>query len=211
GRGVVNNDQNMMWMGRLQWNFLGRDLDWKQTDVEYTELPTGSLAFAAATNEGRCTRWSSGGCGNLDGYRSPAAAMDAQYAIDQMVQEFAFKWRGFSVQQEFHWKTIDDLQSGMETNMVGAYAQAGYFFHHWIPAVPAPLELAFRYAFVSEPNRFDLALDNLREEFTIGANWFFAGHNNKFTLDYSHLSLEDAFLARDVSDDRVRFQWDISF
>jgi phosphate-selective porin OprO and OprP len=211
GRGVKNNDESMMYMGRLQWNFLGRDLAWKQTDVEFTEKPTGSVAFAAATNKGSCTRWSSSGCGNLDGYTSAALANAGQFDVDQMMQEFAFKWRGFSVQQEFHWKTVEDSVADTKNDFIGAYAQAGYFFHNLFPVVPAPLELAFRYAFVNEPNRLDRAQDNERQEFTLGANWFFAGHNNKFTVDYSHLTLDDNVLNREVSDDRVRFQWDVSF
>jgi len=211
GRGVRNNDDSMMYMGRVQWNFLGRDLEWKQTDVEYTELPTGSLAFAAATNKGSCTRWSSSGCGNLDGFASAASAAPGQFEVDQMVQEFAFKWRGFSLQQEYHWKTVEDNLARTENDFTGGYVQTGYFFHNLFSFVPRPLELAFRYAFVEEPNRFDRTMDNEREEFSFGANWFIAGHNNKFTMDYSHLTLEDKFLARDVSDDRARFQWDVSF
>ena len=211
GRGNSNDDDNLMYMGRLQWNFLGRDLDWRQTDVEYTEDPTGSLAFAAMTNKGRCTRWSSSGCGRLDGYASPVSAIDGQYEIDQFVQEFAFKWRGFSAQQEYHWKTIEDSLTNTEDELTGGYAQVGYFFHNLFPVVPKPLELAFRYALVEEPNSVDRGLDNKREEFTIGANWFFSGHNNKITLDYSYLTLDDDFLATDVSDSRVRLQWDVSF
>ncbi|MGR8919931.1 MAG: porin [Gammaproteobacteria bacterium] len=211
GRGVRNNDENMMYMGRLQWNFLGRDLAWRQTDVEYTEKPTGSIAFAAATNKGSCTRWSSGGCGNLDGFARPASAAPGQFKVDQMVQEFAFKWRGFSVQEEFHWKTVADRSAGTKNDLIGTYAQAGYFFHNLFPVVPAPLELAFRYAYVKEPNSVDRAQDNEREEYTVGANWFFNGHNNKLTLDYSYLTLEDDVLRRNVDDGRVRFQWDVSF
>ena len=211
GRGVRNPDDKMMYATRLQWNFLGRDLKWKQTDVEYTEKPTGSLGFGWATHEGRCTRWSSGGCGNLDGFARPDDAADGQFEVENLVQEFAFKWRGWSVQEEFHWKTVEDNVMGTTNDFTGAYAQTGYFFHHLIPAVPQPLELAFRYAFVKEANRFDRALDNTREEFTLGANWFIAGHNNKFTVDYSYLTLEDEFLNRDVNDTRGRAQWDISF
>ena len=179
GRGVRNNDDSMMYMGRVQWNFLGRDLEWKQTDVEYTELPTGSLAFAAATNKGSCTRWSSSGCGNLDGFASAASAAPGQFEVDQMVQEFAFKWRGFSLQQEYHWKTVEDNLARTENDFTGGYVQTGYFFHNLFSFVPRPLELAFRYAFVEEPNRFDRTMDNEREEFSFGANWFIAGHNNK--------------------------------
>jgi phosphate-selective porin len=29
GRGVKNNSTDHLYMGRLQWNFLGRDLPWK--------------------------------------------------------------------------------------------------------------------------------------------------------------------------------------
>jgi len=211
GRGVNNSDDNLMYMGRLQWNFLGRDLSFRQTDVEYTDLPTGSFALAGFTHTGSCTRWSSSGCGNLDGFERPADAAPDQYDINQVVQEFAFKYRGFSAQQEFHRKRIRDTVSGVRSELTGGYVQAGYFFHQLLPSVPEPLELAVRYAYVDEPNAVDLSLENSREELTIGANWFFAGHNNKFTLDYSWLDIDDSFLFLEDSDNRLRFQWDVSF
>ena len=76
---------------------------------------------------------------------------------------------------------------------------------------PEELELAARYAWLTEPNETNLALDNERKEFTVGANWFFNGHINKVTLDYSKLSIEDGTLAQSQSDNRVRLQWDVSF
>ncbi len=191
GRGVRNSDDNMLYVGRLQWNFLGRDLALRQTDVEYTQLPTASLAIAGATTQGPCTRWSSSGCGNLDGFASPSTAVSDQYEIDQYVQELAFKWKGFSLQQEWHHKTITDTLTDEEYDLTGGYLQSGYFFHHLIPAIPESLEFAARYAFVEEPNKENLAIDNDRQEITLGANWFFKGHNNKLTLDWSHLSIDD--------------------
>ncbi len=216
GRGVANDDNNLMYVGRIQWNFLGRDLGLRQTDVERTEKPTGSLAFGAAKHTGVCTRWSSSGCGNLDGFESPADARQGQYRVYQAVQELAFKWQGFSLQQEFHWKrvtdrTFDTNDPNHESDLYGLYAQTGYFFNELFDCFPEPLELAFRYAWVREPNEVDRLVENHRQEFTAGANWFFAGHNNKLTLDYSFLTLDDDVLSRDVSDHRVRFQWDISF
>lgn len=211
GKGVNNGDDNMMYMGRLQWNFLGRDLSWRQTDVEYTELPTGSFALAGATTKGACTRWSSSGCGNLDGFEKPADAAPDQYKINQYVEEFAFKYRGFSAQQEHHVKKIRDTTTGVRSELTGGYVQAGYFFHHMFPAVPPELELAARYSYVDEPNAFNLGFENDREEFTIGANWFFSGHNNKVTLDFSRLNLDDDFLTLDESGNRLRLQWDVSF
>jgi hypothetical protein len=216
GRGVRNDDNNMMYAGRLQWNFLGRDLGLRQTDVERTELPTGSLAFGGATNTGKCTRWSSSGCGRLDGFTAPAAAEQGQFRIHQAVQELAFKWQGYSFQQEFHWKRVVDRsftsnEARHQTDLYGLYAQTGYFFNELFDCVPEELEFGFRYALVREPNELNRLKSNTRQEFTTAANWFFYGHNNKLTLDYSYLTLDDDVLSRNVSDQRVRFQWDVSF
>ena len=41
GRSVRNSSEDHLYMGRLQWNFLGRELAWKQTDVEFTEKTYG--------------------------------------------------------------------------------------------------------------------------------------------------------------------------
>ncbi len=209
---MFNDDNNMMYVGRLQWNFLGRDLALRQTDVERTEKPTGSLSVAAATTTGRCTRWSSSGCGNLDGFTSPALASDGQFRIDQAQQGFAFKWQGFSVQQEFHWKRVEDRgQADSTNNLYGVYAQTGYFFNEIFDWFPEPLELAYRYAWLEEPNGTDRNYDNERQEHSVAANWFIAGHNNKVTLDYSYLTLDDGFANDDTDAHRVRLQWDVSF
>lgn len=211
GRGVGNDDSNMMYMGRLQWNFLGRDLKWRQSDVGYSEQAAGSIALAGATNIGKCTRWSSSGCGNLDGFAKVDAAIEGQFKIQQMVAETAFKWHGFAWQQEFHWKEIADRTNGTKSDLKGGYAQAGYFFHNSIPRIPENLEVAFRYAAVDEPNETDIGLTNTRQEFSGAINYFIRGHNNKLTLDFSHLTLDDEFLNRKTSSQRVRFQWDVSF
>ena len=211
GRGVNNNGNSHLYAGRLQWNFLGRDLGFKQTDVEFTELPTGSFAIGAATTEGTCTRWSSSGCGNLDGFTRPSDAEEDQFEIDQYVQELAFKYRGFSFQQEWHRKLIDDQVLDIDNDLTGFYAQTGYFFNNLIPSWPRQLELAARYAYVEEPNEVDRTFDNEREEFTVAANWFIKGHNNKLTLDYSYLTIDDDLFDDDDSASRIRLQWDVSY
>ncbi len=209
GRGNPrNDDNNMMYMGRLQWNFLGRDLGFSQSDVEYTLRPTGSIAWAGVTNISNCTRFSSSGCGNLDGFPSPSAAGLGRFRLDQMMEEFAFKWRGFSVQHEFHWKQVKDTINQTKTNLMGSYSQVGYFFHNLLPIVPKPLETAFRFAFVDENVHIP---DDVRREYTLVFNWFFAGHANKLTLDLSHLTNEDPTIAGTQTEERIRLQWDISF
>lgn len=211
GRGVNNPDDDLLYTARLQWNFMGRDLGFRQTDVEFTEKPTGSLAIAGFSNTGSCTRWSSSGCGNLDGFASPGSAAPGQFEIKQVVQEFAFKYRGFSAQQEFHRKTITDNSDGSDHVLTGGYAQAGYFLHNVLRAVPAPLEVAMRYAYVNEPNASSRIFENERREITVGANWFIDGHDSKVTLDFSRLSLDDAFLVDEGLDNRMRLQWDVQF
>ena len=211
GRSVNNPTNDMMYMGRIQWNFMGRDLKWRQSDVSHHEKPSGNLAFAAASNNGRCTRWSSSGCGNLSGLTSPAAATATQFKVDQWVQEFAFKYKGLAIQQEYHEKDVEDKSTGLTHEYKGMYAQVGYFFHGLIPAIPEELELAVRYAFVDAPDVANIGTDDDREEYTVGLNYFFAGHNNKVTLDYSYLTLDDESAGRKVSDNRVRVQWDVSF
>lgn len=211
GRGVSNDDNNFMTMARLQWNFLGRELKFRQTDVEHTKKPTGSLSIATASNTGKCTRWSSSGCGNLDGFTSVGSAANNQFEIDQWTQGSAFKYNGFSFQQELHRKEIDDKVNGTSSDLTGGYIQAGYFFHNLIPGFPKELELATRYAYVKEPNETDLTEDNKRKEFTVGANWFVNGHNNKITADFSRLSVDDGLVNKKDSENRFRVQWDVSF
>ena len=211
GRGVRNVDENMMYSGRLQWNFMGRDLSFRQTDVEYTDKPTGTLAVGGMSTIGPCTRWSSSACGNLDGFTPPVVADPDQFKIEQVVQEFAFKYRGFSVQQEYHRKFINDRVVGSDNDLTGLYLQSGYFFNNVIEFVPAPLELALRYAYVEEPNEVDRTIYNQRREHTLVANWFFAGHNNKLTFDYSYLTMDDGLLSINDTANRIRLQWDVSF
>ncbi|MDH5585982.1 MAG: OprO/OprP family phosphate-selective porin, partial [Nitrospirota bacterium] len=219
GRGEANDDDNMMWFGRFQWNFLGRDLKWSQSDVEYHEQPTASVAFASYTNIGKCTRWSSSGCGRLGSmnsaglaYTNDSSATNGQFRVDGMMEEFALKWQGLSLQHEYHWKQVKDSSFsegalGSKTNLMGSYSQIGYFPHYLIPAIPQPLEVAFRYAFV-DPNVS--AHNDTLQEFTAAINWFFAGHKNKLTLDGSWFALAQP-VGKDLQEQRIRLQWDVSF
>jgi phosphate-selective porin OprO/OprP len=219
GRGEANDDGNMMYMGRLQWNFLGRDLAWTQSDIKYHEQPAGSAAFAAYTTVGKCTRWSSSGCGTLNfpnsaglPYTSDSAATDGQFRVQGMMEEFAFKWRGLSIQHEYHWKEVKDDSfpqgaAGYKTNLMGSYAQIGYFPHYLIPVIPKPLEIAFRYAFV-DPNVS--AKNDKLSAYSTAINWFFAGHRNKLTVDGTWYTLAQP-VGKDLNEQQIRLQWDVSF
>jgi len=183
-------------MGRIQWNFLGRDLPFSQSDFDYTKQPTGSIAFAGAHN--RSDRF------NFPTETRSVGVVDGQFEINQGLQEFAFKWNGLSVQEEFHVKEVTNLATSVKTTSFGSYAQVGYFPHALISFIPRPLEFAYRYAFV-DPD--DSVRGDIRREHSVAANWFFDGHRNKITVDYSHLTQAGRF----TPVDRVRLQWDVSF
>ena len=50
---------------------------------------------------------------------------------------------------------------------------------------------------------------NTEKERTLGLNWFFNGHRNKLTLDYSWLNFED--FGDNATRNRFRLQWELSF
>ena len=118
--------------------------------------------------------------------------------------ETAFKYKGFSWQQEFHYKRIDDRVNLKETTLIGNYFQLGYFIHHLIPKVPEPLEIYARQSFYSLGKNIE---DNF--EYTMGLNWFFKGHKNKLTLEYSYLFYNE-YKPFDGNGGFFRLQWDVS-
>jgi len=203
GRGGSSDDDDKpLVFGRWQWNMFRRVLPFSQSDIKRHPKPTGSLAFAAASNRSAFTRFSSQGGGQLPGYES---GRDGQYDVDQAMGEFAFMHRGLSVQSEYHWKQIDDRLNDTRTDLTGFYAGTGYFFSEYIEWVPEPLELIARYARV-RPD--DPQITPKQTELSFGGNWFFNGHRNKLTLDVTRLRE-----STDVASSAfwgIRLQWDVS-
>lgn len=218
GRGVGlrdNDDKSMMYFGRLQWNFLGRDVGWSQSDLVMSESPIGSVAFAAVTNISQCTAFETdaNSCRALRGFVSPATASAGQYRLDQMLAEFRFRWHGVSLTHEYHWKQIVDTtlnvsDVGRKTNLMGSFTALGLFPHYFVQAIPKELELAGRYAFV-DPNVSQS--NDIQQEWAGVVNWFLSGHANKLSLEVARLSVADPLRAQDRAEERVRLQWDISF
>ena len=199
-----HGDGSPMVVARYQWNFLGRDVGYSQSDLKYHEKPAAALSFGAARNRSRFTRFSSSGGSSLDSFEP---GLRGQYSLRQFMEETALKYRGFSLQHELHWKRIQDNVNVQTTFMRGSYVQAGYFFHYLFPRIPKQLELGARYALV-DPNR--VRPNDLQKELAFVANWFFYGHANKLTFDTSRYSLARNG-ADDLLDTQVRLQWDVSF
>lgn len=208
GRGGSNEgDARPMYVGRLQWNFLGRLLPFSQSDVARRSETAASLAFAGMSNIGQFTRWSSSGGGQLPGFEP---GEPDQYKVDQWMAEFALHGHGLSVQAEYHYKKVDDRVNERVVDFDGFYAQAGYFFHEAIEAFPEPLELAFRLARVYDDKDGSGVLPTDREA-TFAGNWFFNGHNNKLTVDTSFLKNSLGGTTTEDSGWRLRAQWDVQF
>jgi len=204
GRGSrSNDDDHAMWVGRLQWNFLGQPVEFTGSDLTHHEHAAAIIALGGVTNRSAYTRFSQAGGGELPGFEE---GEPGQYRVNQALLETALKWRGLSWQQELHWKKIDDTETGDVTTLVGNYAQIGYFFHGLWSWVPEPLELAARHS-IYDPD--DDTAQDLQNEIALAANWFFHGHNNKLTAEISYFSFDEGVAERDGA--RFRLQWDISF
>jgi len=206
GRGnAANDDSHLMYFGRTQWNFLGRYLDFKGSDIEIHKKPVGLIAVSGVTNQSAYTRFSQSGGGSLEGYEN---GQPGQYRVHQANIETAFMYKGFSWQSEVHWKEIiDKLNNDQTDELRGYYIQAGYFFHQAFHWWPQPLELAIRNA-IYLPNH---EADQTKEKETSAAfNWFFDGHKNKLTLETSYFNYDEPN-NQPTDQWRVRMQWDISF
>jgi hypothetical protein len=205
GRGnPVNDDDNLMYMGRLQWNPLGRDVPMRGGDLGRSENPALSIALGGVTNQSPCTRFSTSGCGRLNGFE---VGEEGQFRVNQAIVETAFIWKGFSWAQEFHWKSIEDTFTDVVTDLDGNYVQAGYFFSEAFDWFPEPLELGARWAFSNTDGDNP---DSRVDEYTFAVNWFFSGHDNKLTAEYAHFNFSDD-VPEDVAGGRFRLQWDIQF
>jgi phosphate-selective porin len=203
GRGGNLSKAEGLWMGRWQWNVTRRVLGFSQSDLGRRDAAAGSIAVAAVTGESRYTSFSGAGGGQLPGY---AEGSSDRYRIRQVMLETAWQYHGFSWQQEYHRKEITDRVTNSEQKFRGGYAQAGMFFSELWQQFPRPLELALRYA---EVRAGELSNELVERESTVAANWFFAGHRNKLTVDASHLRQSE--LMRTSKETRIRLQWDVSF
>lgn len=206
GRGEgANDDDQLMYMGRLQWNPLGRSVAFRGSELSRAADPALSVAIAGVTNRSPCTRFSTAGCGTLERFPDQDPG---RYRVHQALFETALNWKGLQWTQEAHWKRVEDRTEETTADLVGNYLQLGYFPSGLWSAVPEAVELAFRWATyrpdVDQPS-------NQHDEFSVVANWFFSGHDNKLSAEVSWLQLQSGVEERLEEGSRFRIQWDIQF
>lgn len=204
GRSRRNDDGRPMWMARYQWNALGGGVDMSGGDLERSRTVRAILAVGVSGDQSPYTRFAGRAPGQVEDL---PPGRSGQYRLAQWAEEGAVRWRGVSLQQEFHSKRVVDRLSHRVRRLDGGYVQGGVFLHEfWAPA-PRPLELNARYGNVDP----DLASQrDHRDEVTVGANWFIHGHRNKISGDASRLRFE-TLSGRSRSATRLRLQWDVSF
>ncbi|UXP33792.1 hypothetical protein N6H18_07500 [Reichenbachiella agarivorans] len=203
GEGLNTDNENRfyLWTIRYQWNFSRTNPKMFFADIERSQKVTGFLAAAIAENTSGYTQFSSEGGGQLLGF---AAGTKNQYRLRQATVQMMLKHKGFSMMTEAHLKNVYDNESDEVTEIHGGYIQGGYFLNEILDWIPKPLQLAGRIGVVHQDN---FSLD--QREWTIGANWFLIGHNNKLTFDFSRLDNVDF---EDTGDEyRMRVQWNFSF
>jgi len=203
GRGGDWESNEALYLARYQWNVLGRVLPFSQSDIQRRDPAAASIAIAGVYGQTRYTRFSSKGGGQLPGYET---GDQGEYRLSQALLETAYQSRGFSWQQELHWKDIEDRNNNTNRTLRGGYVQLGYFFHELWDVVPAPLECAGRFAVVDPDSSVDF---DLQQEWTLGGNWFFHGHRNKIAADASRIILDAP--DGEKADTRFQIQWDVSF
>jgi phosphate-selective porin OprO and OprP len=209
-----NDDDHLMYNVRLQWNAMGGEMPFSQSDIEYHEQPALNFAVAANTNRSSCLAFetSANSCRPLPWAPYDTIGAPGQYRVNQMMGEARFKWLGFSLLHEMHVKEINDKLVAeddpfKQTTMLGGFLQAGYFPHYDMPVIPKNLEFAGRYAFV-DPR---LAVGNITQEEISGVvTYFLNGHNNKVNFQVSQLTLDPANVAS-RSEQRYWVQWDLTF
>lgn len=218
GRGGAlgsNDDDHLMYTSRLQWNALGGDIGSAHGDLAFSPSPRINLAVAAMTNRSDCTRFGSGAdsCRSLPRFIASDQALDGQFDVGQAMAEVRLHWNGFSLEGELNRKQVTDRlldtdDQRRRTTLQGGFIQAGLLPHGLFPAVPPQLEFGLRYASVDQD---DFRGNDDVEEITGVANWFIDGHDNKLSLEFSRIDLEDPVLQMDGTENRLRLQWDVRF
>lgn len=205
-RGAVDQ---LMYTARLQWNILGR-AGYGEGDIGYSETPQmvvgGGYAYNPAINTSTDNAFVGLDLANLN-FRRQLATLGNARILGQGVVDFstwtldyAFKYRGFSFQTEYWFRTITRHSKGLPCvqtltqggpctvfapgqygNMYGWYAQTGYYI------IPRRLELAARYSYWDPDTHSG---GDLIKEVDVSLNWFLFGtYDHQIMVTYSNVAM----------------------
>jgi hypothetical protein len=204
-----SNVNQLMYVARLQANIMGR-AGYGEGDMAYSETPQWVVGGAYAYNPEIDTSSNNAFVGidlaNLHVRRSLAALGNGRI-LGQGIVDFstwtldsAFKYRGFSIQGEYWFRTITRHSQGrtcMQTaapagpctvfapgelgNSTGWYVQSGYYL------IPRKLEVAARYAWWDPDTNSG---GDLIKEVDLSLNWFLSGtYDHQIMLTYTNIAM----------------------
>jgi Phosphate-selective porin O and P len=199
----------LMYTARLQWNILGQ-AGYGEGDIAYSEAPQMVAGGGYAYNPGLNTSTDNSFIGidlaNLNLRRSLALTgngrMLGQGVVDFSTStlDYAFKYRGFSLQAEYWFRNIDRHNKGLPClqtavqggpctafapgqfgNATGWSVQSGYYL------IPRKLEVAARYAYWDPDTR---SASDLIKEVDVSLNWFLSGtYDHQIMVTYSNIAM----------------------
>jgi hypothetical protein len=204
----------LMFTARLQWNIIGRP-GYGEGDLFYSERPQFAVGGGYSYNPGVNTQSNSSFIGtdlaNLN-FRRQIAAFGNGRQLGLGIVDYStwavdgiFKYRGFSLQSEFYFKTVTRHEMGLPClnraliggapvgactafapgqfgNATGWYVQSGYYL------VPRYLEFAARYAYWDPDTN---SADDLIKQVDVSLNWFLGGtYDHQIMLTYSNIQFQ---------------------
>jgi Phosphate-selective porin O and P len=199
----------LMYAARLQANLMGR-AGYGEGDIAYSETPQMVVGGGYAYNPGIDTSTDNAFVGidlaNLTIRRALAANGNGRILGQGVVDfstwtlDYALKYRGFSLQAEYWFKTVTRHDKGLPClqtagvggpctihapgqfgNTTGWYVQSGYYL------IPRKLEFAARYAYWDPDTHSG---GDLIKEVDLSLNWFLNGtYDHQIMLTYSNVDM----------------------
>jgi len=190
-----NLDTPLLWVGRISINPSGKYNLVQQGDIDNSQTPKVCFLISGFYNIDRLKQVRSatnGTAQSVDTYDIKGSGYDLAAL---------FRYKGFSLDAEYGADRLEQDRDGGNTWDRFAYRfDAGYFI------IPQKFEVVARYAYVermednnvAKSNASGLGLvsvnggtnnaieDNL-QEYSVGLNYYFYGHNLKLFVDYSYL------------------------
>ncbi|GJQ59657.1 MAG: hypothetical protein D8M57_06530 [Candidatus Scalindua sp. AMX11] len=177
---------NNEWLGivRVSYNPFG-PFGYSESDVEFSESPVLHVSGSASFNSKEDVSFNlkRGGKVTSDNVESTL-----------LVQETGFKYRGFSVLEEFYLRRRSFLDERVTD--LGWFVQGGYFIK------PKKIELTLRYSQIHFDND---RKEERTDEGTLGVNYFFSGHNYKVQFNAVRLYRDT------VSDESTDYKFLLQF
>jgi hypothetical protein len=186
GENALNNDDGLMWVGRLAVNPFGA-VPYAEADLR-PEDKRGKFLAALGVN-GWYHQEDARGTDDVDAWSIGA--------------DLAMHWYGFHLGAEVHYRETDRATSAAPPNdmeLTGYHVMLGYML------VPETFEVGVRYSEVDWENATS---QSAAREMLVVLGYYFHGHDMKVQLDFG--KVENHFLAAASNDDDYRLRLQFSF